>query len=72
MYHALKQLLIVYPDTELICLEAKRPAIPAYLSYGFVEIPEADIPGKFGGTDMLMSSEVAQQYIDSYEIAYLR
>jgi ribosomal protein S18 acetylase RimI-like enzyme len=71
MYHALKQLLSAYPDTQIICLEAKRAAITAYLRYGFIEIPGTDIPGELGGVDMLMPVEIARQYIDSYEKAYV-
>jgi ribosomal protein S18 acetylase RimI-like enzyme len=71
MYHALKQLVSVFPKTELVCLEAKRSAILAYQNYGFVEIPETDVAGEYGGVDMLMPVEIVNQYLAAYEKALL-
>ncbi|MDR0846374.1 MAG: hypothetical protein LBN08_02560 [Lactobacillales bacterium] len=64
MYHALKTILANYPDTEIICLEAKDDAIVAYESYGFSMIEDAIVDG---GADMFLVAEAANLYIAKYE-----
>jgi ribosomal protein S18 acetylase RimI-like enzyme len=68
MYFALKQIFADYEDVDLVCLEAKRTAMPSYKSYGFIEVPSANVPG---GADMFITANNVAEYIVRYETAYL-
>jgi len=69
MYFALKQIFADYEDVDLVCLEAKKTAMPSYKSYGFIEVPSANMPG---GADMFITANNITEYIVRYETAYLQ
>jgi ribosomal protein S18 acetylase RimI-like enzyme len=68
MYRTLDLILNMYTDINIIVLEAKQNAIPAYKSYGFKIIEKAIVSD---GASMFITAQNAKLYMERYQKRFL-